>query len=52
MQQQISVITLGVEDLARSRRFYERGFEWTSIFDILALPQNPNFFMSYEAEIV
>ena len=33
MQQQISVITLGVEDLARSRRFYERGFEWTSIFE-------------------
>jgi len=26
MQQQISVITLGVDDVARSRRFYGDGF--------------------------
>jgi catechol 2,3-dioxygenase-like lactoylglutathione lyase family enzyme len=33
MQQQISVITLGVEDLARSRRFYAQGFGWTPVFE-------------------
>lgn len=33
MQQQISVITLGVEDLARSRDFYRKGFGWESVFD-------------------
>lgn len=33
MQQQISVITLGVEDLARSRRFYVEGFGWTPVFE-------------------
>lgn len=32
MQQQISVITLGVADLARSRRFYGEGFGWTPVF--------------------
>ena len=32
MQQQISVITLGVADLARSRRFYVDGFGWTPVF--------------------
>src|SRR5690606_12035926 len=32
MQQQISVITLGVADLARSRRFYGEGFEWKPVF--------------------
>lgn len=32
MQQQISVITLGVADLARSRRFYVEGFGWTPVF--------------------
>jgi uncharacterized protein len=32
MQQQISVITLGVGDLARSRRFYGEGFGWTPVF--------------------
>ena len=32
MQQQVSVITLGVGDLARSRRFYAEGFEWTPVF--------------------
>lgn len=33
MQQQLSVITLGVADLARSRRFYLDGFGWTPIFE-------------------
>lgn len=33
MQQQISVITLGVRDLHKSRRFYAHGFGWTSAFD-------------------
>lgn len=32
MQQQLSVITLGIRDLARSRRFYEEGFGWTTVF--------------------
>jgi len=33
MQQQISVVTLGINDLARSRRFYVQGFGWTPIFE-------------------
>ena len=33
MQQQISVITLGIADLARSRRFYVEGFGWTPVFE-------------------
>lgn len=33
MQQQISVITLGVRDLDRSKRFYVGGFGWTPVFD-------------------
>lgn len=33
MQQQISVITLGVEDLARSKRFYAEGFGWKPVFE-------------------
>lgn len=33
MQQQIAVITLGVNDLARSRRFYKQGFEWAPVFE-------------------
>jgi catechol 2,3-dioxygenase-like lactoylglutathione lyase family enzyme len=33
MQQQISVITLGVADVARSRRFYVEGFGWTPVFE-------------------
>ncbi len=32
-QQQISVITLGIADLARSRRFYVEGFGWTPVFE-------------------
>jgi catechol 2,3-dioxygenase-like lactoylglutathione lyase family enzyme len=34
MQQQMSLITLGVRDLARSRRFYRSGFGWTPALDI------------------
>ncbi len=33
MQQQISVITLGVASLARSRDFYVSGFGWTPVFE-------------------
>ncbi|MBM7114709.1 VOC family protein [Archangium primigenium] len=33
MQQQISVITLGVTELSRSRRFYVEGFGWTPVFE-------------------
>ncbi|HAX25245.1 MAG TPA: glyoxalase [Chloroflexi bacterium] len=29
MDQRISLITLGVDDLARARRFYEEGLGWT-----------------------
>jgi uncharacterized protein len=33
MRQQISVITLGVINLARSRRFYVDGFGWSPVFE-------------------
>ncbi|WP_369061445.1 VOC family protein [Caulobacter sp. 73W] len=33
MQQQVAVITLGVADLARSRRFYCDGFGWSPAFE-------------------
>ena len=33
MQQQISVITLGIADFARSKRFYVEGFGWTPVFE-------------------
>ena len=33
MQQQISVVTLGVADLARSKRFYVDGFGWRPVFE-------------------
>lgn len=33
MQQQVSVITLGVGDLGRSRRFYTEGFGWKPVFE-------------------
>ena len=32
MQQYISLITLGITDIARSRRFYGEGFGWTPVF--------------------
>lgn len=33
MQQQISLITLGVADLGRSKRFYGEGFSWKPVFE-------------------
>ena len=33
MQQQISVVTIGIDDLARSKRFYSDGFGWTPVFE-------------------
>lgn len=33
MQQQISVISLGIADLARSRHFYVKGFGWSPVFE-------------------
>lgn len=32
MQQQVSVITLGIAEVARSRRFYGEGFGWQPVF--------------------
>ena len=32
MQQQLSVITLGIADLERSKRFYCEGFGWKPVF--------------------
>ena len=33
MQQQVSCITLGIADLARSKRFYTEGFGWAPVFE-------------------
>ena len=33
MQQQMSVVTLGVADLERSKRFYVDGFGWRPVFE-------------------
>jgi len=33
MQQQMSVVTLGITDLAASRRFYCDGFGWKPVFE-------------------
>ena len=33
MQQQISCVTLGVAEIARSRRFYAEGFGWKPVFE-------------------
>ena len=33
MQQQISVITLGIANIARSKRFYVEGFGWKPVFE-------------------
>ncbi len=33
MQHQISVITLGITDMPRSRRFYVEGFGWQPVFE-------------------
>lgn len=29
----MSVVTLGIDDVARSKRFYAEGFGWTPVFD-------------------
>lgn len=34
MQQQISVITLGVADVARAKAFYREGFGWEPVFEM------------------
>jgi len=34
MQQQMSVVTLGVTDLAHARRFYAEGFGWKPVFEM------------------
>jgi catechol 2,3-dioxygenase-like lactoylglutathione lyase family enzyme len=34
MQQQISVITLGVADVARAKAFYRTGFGWEPVFEL------------------
>jgi catechol 2,3-dioxygenase-like lactoylglutathione lyase family enzyme len=34
MQQQISLVTLGVADFVRARRFYAEGFGWTPVFEM------------------
>ncbi len=34
MEQSVRVITLGVDDLARSRAFYTRGLGWTPLLDL------------------
>lgn len=33
MQHQMSLITLGIADVARSRRFYGEGFGWKPVFE-------------------
>jgi catechol 2,3-dioxygenase-like lactoylglutathione lyase family enzyme len=33
MQQQISCVTLGIAELARSKRFYAEGFGWAPVFE-------------------
>lgn len=33
MQHQVSVITLGITDIARSKRFYADGFGWKPVFE-------------------
>ncbi|MBU1209896.1 MAG: VOC family protein [Alphaproteobacteria bacterium] len=33
MQQQIAVITIGIDDLERSKRFYGDGFGWEPVFE-------------------
>lgn len=33
MQHQVSVITLGITDIVRSKRFYTEGFGWKPVFE-------------------
>ncbi len=37
MHQQIAMVTLGVRDLARARRFYVEGFRWKPVFETDAI---------------
>jgi catechol 2,3-dioxygenase-like lactoylglutathione lyase family enzyme len=48
MEQRISFITLGVEDLARARRFYEEGLGWAVAFEHaeIAMYQLPGLILS------
>jgi catechol 2,3-dioxygenase-like lactoylglutathione lyase family enzyme len=53
MQQQIAVITLGIDDLARSRRFYTEGFGWAPVFeneDILFYQMNGLVFATWRRD--
>ncbi len=45
MQQQISVITLSVADMARSKRFYVDGFGWSPVFENEIVSYQMNGFM-------
>jgi len=33
MKQQVAIVTLGISELARSKRFYAEGFGWTPVFE-------------------
>jgi hypothetical protein len=33
VQQQVSVVTLGILEIERSKRFYTEGFKWTPVFE-------------------
>jgi uncharacterized protein len=48
MEQQLSIITLGIRDLKRSRSFYADGFGWTPVFsdDQAVLYQMNGFILS------
>jgi len=51
--QQISVITLGIAELARSRRFYADGFGWTPVFendDVIFYQMNGFVFATWRTE--
>jgi len=33
-QQQIALVSVGIQDMARSRRFYDEGFGWKPVFEL------------------
>jgi uncharacterized protein len=41
MEQRISLVTLGVRDLAASRRFYVDGLGWKPAYEDEAIPPPP-----------
>lgn len=51
--QSMSVITLGIEDLARSQAFYREGFGWTPVFenDEIAFYQMNGFVLATWARV-